>query len=128
MKQESPPPRARRHVGHHQAHVPLAPTREVLDGVLTTLSMSRRPRDLTWTAERTWEGVGRQGEGKEEDLRLEVVADRHPEAAAESWDDVDGSDEFDEELDRKDEVEEDAVVDQALEDLPRGDLLQRQRP
>ena len=93
--------------------------------------MSRRPRDLTWTVEKTWGGVGRQGEGKEEEeeeLRLEAVVDRHPEAAVESWDDVDGSDEFDEELDRKDEVEEDAVVDQALEDPPHGGLPQRQRP
>ena len=89
-----------------------------------------RPCDQTSTVETTWKGVGRQGERmeEEEDPRLETDAAPRPEMAEESWNDADGVDASGEALDWKGETEEDAVVDQELEDLECEGCLQRPRP
>ena len=108
---------------HHQALPPLDPTRVDPADDLTASLRKRRPRDLTWTAGKTWRGFGEHGEGKEEeedaDPRLEIVD--------ESFDGVDGSDESDEALDQLDEAVEGVEVDQELEDLERVDHLQHPR-
>ena len=110
----------------HQALPPLDPTRVDPVDDLTASLRKRRPRDLTWTAGKTWRGFGEHGEGKEEE-ELEAVADPRPQAADESFDGVDGSDESGEALDQLDELVEGVEVDQGLEDPARVDLLQRPR-
>ena len=53
---------------HHPAPLQLVPTKVDVDDDLTALLMSARPRDRMWTAEGTWNGKGRHGEGTGEAL------------------------------------------------------------
>ena len=98
----------------HRENPRPAPPR--VDGVvdLTALLTVSRPRDRKWTVGETWKGIGRHGEGTEEEVLQHETLDEEVTA-------VDGLDAFDGLLAQVESVD-DEVVDREVEDPLLEDL------